>query len=180
MLLLVLAACQQRITPPAETPDSTFVHVTDHGRHAGLVLPAADGTLTEWFWGDWHYFALRERSLWSGLRALFASPASTLGRRTVTAGIDLRRATGAASVLSIRVDRKRAARLNTALTLRHDSRHATEVRHPDQARFVIDDARYGLFSNSNHKVCEWLVTLGAEVRCHALGARFRLVARPAA
>lgn len=174
---LLLAACQQRITPPRSIADAVTVYVTDHGRHAGLVLPAGEGKATEWFWGDWHYFALRERSLGSGLRALFGSPAATLGRFDIadagSGGLAAR--TGARKVLGLRVDRTAAEALHRELSARYARRRDSEVVHPDGSRFVRDGGGYGIFYNSNHKVCEWLETLGADTCCAAITARFVVV-----
>jgi hypothetical protein len=173
---LLLAGCQQTITPPVNLADPVTVYVTDHGRHAGLVLPAADGGMTEWFWGDWHYFALRDRSLGSGLRALFASPQATLGRLDVaaTGATAVKRATGAETLIAVAVERAAAEALQTALSARHARRRDTEIVDPDGARFVHDDGDYGLTRNSNHKVCAWLEQLGARTDCPAVVADFRV------
>jgi hypothetical protein len=172
----LLAGCQQTITPPARLVDPITVYIADHGRHAGLVLPAPEGGKTEWFWGDWRYFALRERSLGSGLRALFASPGATLGRLDFASGdaAAVQAATGAERVLALEVERPAAERLHAALTDRHARRRKEEVTHPDGSRFVPDAGGYRLSRNSNHKVCEWLEELGADARCPAVGATFRV------
>lgn len=78
---LAVSGCRYRVvpTPPAAPGESVAVHVLDYGHHTSLVLPGKDGKLREWFWGDWNYYALKERSIGSALRALVASDSSTLG-----------------------------------------------------------------------------------------------------
>lgn len=179
-LLALLAACQQRIVPPSGLSDPASVYVTDYGRHAGLALPSGETGMTEWFWGDWHYYALRDRSFGSGLRALFASPRSTLGRLDIR-GRDaaaVRSATGAPDVLALEVERSAAADLHDDLSRRFALRRETEIVHANGERFVEDDRHYSLFRNSNHMVCAWLRSLGARVRCAGIVADF-VLAEPA-
>lgn len=170
---LSLAGCQQTVTPPARVADPAVVYITDHGRHAGIVLPS-DGGSTEWFWGDWHYFALRERSVWSGLRALFASPQAALGRfdMAATGAEAIRRKSGAESLVAISVERGDAVRLQAELSRQYVRHAETEIVDADGARFVHHDGHYWLLHNSNDKVCDWLRQLGASADCPAVVANF--------
>lgn len=177
-LLALLAGCQQRIVPPSGLSDPASVYITDYGRHAGLALPAGDDRMAEWFWGDWHYYALRDRSFGSGLRALFASPRSTLGRLDI-AGTDeaaVRAATAAPDVLAIEVERAAAAELHDDLSRSFALRRDTEIGYDNGERFVEDDRQYGLFRNSTHQVCDWLRLLGARVACPGIVADFVIAA----
>ncbi|MCA1748287.1 MAG: DUF2459 domain-containing protein [Parasphingopyxis sp.] len=176
-LLALLVACQQRVVPPSDLSDPAIVYITDYGRHAGLALPSGEDRLTEWFWGDWHYYALRDRSFGSGLRALFASPRSALGRLDIpgTDAAAVRSATGAPEVLAAAVERSAAADLHDELSRRFALRRDTEIGHANGERFVEDDEHYSLFRNSNHQVCDWLRSMGARVHCPGIGADFVLV-----
>lgn len=179
VLLLAVARGEYRLVPPPAVADPVTIHIIDYGQHASLVLPSPAGTLEEWFWGDWNYYAGDQRGLLDGARALLASPQSTLGRRTVTAGATKAGAVGIQRVLSLDVDRNRAGRLSRVL----DARYASGLRqgersHSDGRRFVRDAQRYTLFNNSVHQVVRWLRALGVEVRGHAVTARFRLAERP--
>jgi len=175
LLAALAAACAYRLEPPSRVADPATAYILDYGQHAGLALPAPDGGVVEWFWGDWHYFALGRRSVGSGLRALFASPGSTLGYRPL-AGPE---AAGAPAVLPIVVERARVDALHARLAARHARRREAEVVDGDGRRFVPDDARYGLGHNSSHMLAEWLRELGVEVRGGGLDARFEVRSSPA-
>ena len=158
-----VGGCQNR--PPAfATPsDPVRVYVLDYGRHSSLALPTEDGRLVEWFWGDWNWFALKNREIGDGVTALFGSPAATLGRRDLgrpDSPEAIRRAVGAVSVTPADVDRARALALSAELVDRYQQNSATEVTHPDGRRFVREaDGQYSLFNNSNHAVANWLERL---------------------
>ena len=55
------------------------------------------------------------------------------------------------------------------------ARRDTQLEHRDGRAFVRDeDSGYGLFSNSVHRVADWLRMLEAEVSGGAVTANFRL------
>jgi hypothetical protein len=162
-LMAALAGCQNR--PPAfATPsDPVRVYMLDYGRHSSLALPTEDGRLVEWFWGDWNWFALKNREIGDGVTALFGSPASTLGRRDLgrpDSPEAIRRAVGAVSITAADVERSRAQALSAELFHRYQQNSATEVTHSDGRRFVREpNGGYSLFHNSNHAVTDWLERL---------------------
>src|SRR5688572_31536939 len=83
MLCGLCPACSMTVVPPDKLSDPVTVHVVDYGRHASLVLPAGDGKLAEFSWGDWHFFALAKTSVLSGMRAVLFSPGATLSRKYI-------------------------------------------------------------------------------------------------
>lgn len=173
---LALGGCAARLTPPSAVADPVSVAVLDHGRHAGLLLPRTAGGYTEWFWGDWRYYALGERSLGRGIDALIASDGATLGRRdfaTWPSHAD----SGAVEEVVLTVERARAATLAADLERRFAAGAAAEVRHADGRRFVPDGSGYGLANTSAHRVADWLRALGVRVDGAGPTARF-VVDRP--
>ena len=178
LLLLAagLGACQYRITPPAGPADPVEVHIIDYGRHASLALPAGDAGLVEWAWGDWDYFARRDRSLGSGLRALFWSEGSALTRRDIVQAdaATLQRRLDAEVVHTIAVERRRATRLHNQLVARYERARTSELVHEDGRRFVRDDVGYGLFRSSTHVLAGWLEELGCRVRGWSATAAFTI------
>lgn len=174
---LGLGGCQHRIKPPASVSDPVGVFVIDYGRHASLALPEGQGGLVEWSWGDWNWFALERTGIQEGLQALFASRRSTLSRRelaTAASADELAAATSAESVLSLDVERERAAALQRELEARWQRGRDEAVEHPSGRVFVPDAQRYSLFNNSVHEVARWLEALGAEVSGTSLTANFKL------
>ena len=172
---LSLSACASyRIRQPAAVVTPATAHVLDYGHHASLALEQADGTATEWFWGDWDWFALGRRGVFDGMEALFASQGSALGRRTLQGGPDrLRQATGA-TVLTLQVDRGRSDALQRQLEQRFARAGGDRARHPDGREFVRERTRYSLSNNSVHELVRWLRQLGVDVRGGGPTARFRL------
>ena len=179
-----LGGCQHVVHPPEEVSDPVSVYVVDYGRHASLAIPAEDAGLLEWSWGDWNWFALERTGVIDGLRAIFASPRSTLSRRELASARDageLAERLGATEVLSLEVERERARALREELEARWQQGRDEAVRHPGGRVFVPDDARYSLFNNSVHAIVRWLEALGAEVTGRGVTANFKLgEPRPAA
>ncbi len=172
-----IGGCQRVIRPPAAVSDPVSVYVVDYGRHASLALPAGDSSLVEWSWGDWNWFALERTGVLDGLRAMLASPRSTLSRRDVAPardGQELATRLGATEALAIEVERDRARALLERLESRWLQGHEEAVAHPDGRVFVPDDARYSLFNNSVHEVARWLEALDVEVSGAGVTANFKV------
>ena len=159
--LLLLVACQNGVNRAAAPPvDPVRVYVLDYGRHTSLVLPASDGRLVEWFWGDWNWYALNNRGLADGVTALFGSPAATLGQldlgRPESADV-IRGLAGASSITAIDVEHARVEALVAELSGRFERNRESEVLQSDGRRFVREGgAGYSLSNNSNHAVAGWL------------------------
>jgi hypothetical protein len=174
---LALGGCQHVIRPPKDVADPVSVYVIDYGRHASLALPTDDSNLVEWSWGDWNWFALDRTGPLDGMRAVFASPRSTLSRRDLAPATDapeLAIRLGATEALSLDVERAHARALLERLERRWQRRHDEAVTHPSGRVFVPDDARYSLFNNSVHEVARWLEVLDADVSGMAVTANFKL------
>jgi hypothetical protein len=184
-LLLLLAAaasgCTTTIIPPPTPPDPATVYVTDYGRHSSLVLSGIDGRTSEYAFGDWHWFALGDTRFASALRAIFFSPASTLGRRQlepIPPQADLAVAAlglGAERVLRLEVPQDRAEDLMRELDDLFD-RHRDTATWSSASRmwFVRYDGDYWGGNNCNHVTAAWLRFLGCGIRGPATFSRFRI------
>ena len=184
LLMLLLAAagaaggCATTIVAPLRPADPVSVFVTDYGRHSSILLPDPRGHLTEFAYGDWDWFALRQTGSGSGVRALLFSKDSTIGRRQL--GVDdaddiddIVHATRAAHVAKIRVVRDRAEALLKRLDEFYD-RHLDTVTYSAFSKlwFVRYPGRYGLFHNCNHVTAGWLRELGCDVHGSAMFSKF--------
>ncbi|MGY6550840.1 MAG: hypothetical protein ACXIT4_02975 [Erythrobacter sp.] len=171
-----LGGCQHRIHPPDDVADPVTVFVVDYGRHASLVLPHED-SLVEWSWGDWNWFALDRTGVFDGVRAVFGSSRSTLGRRDLARAQgtqELAARLGATGALSLDVERARADALLEELENRWLLGRNEAVKHPSGRVFVPEEARYSLFNNSVHEVVRWLEALDADVTGSGVTANFKL------
>ena len=172
LALPALATCATHIEPPDRPADPATVYITDYGRHAGLLLPASDGTLVEWTYGEWRWFALDESAWYRIFPAMLWPTRGTLGRRhlePVDGDADLAAARlterlTCEYVHAVRVDAGRVDDLATQLEARYQieiaTQHYQEIFHLD---FVQDAENYHLFHNCNHEVASWLAELGCEV-----------------
>ncbi len=160
------------IFPPAAPTNPVNVYVADYGYHSRLALPEPDGTLIQYTYGDWRYFALRQQTLLRGLEALLMPTPGALGRRRYedleslqqSLGLDWPKMLHAVPVtaenltrLLERLDRRYQNNLRTEVVQSGNERDAREIS------FVQDELDYTLFHNSNHELVEWLEELGCEV-----------------
>ena len=169
LLLLLLTGCgATRIVPPLDPRDPVSVFVLDHGRHTSLVLPAPDGSLHRYAYGDWRYYAERDTGAASGLAALLWSTPGALGHRRmpgpVTAGaVRTQVRVVIVELHGLRVERQRVERLRRRLDgLIAQAEHQLETPEVDLV-FVPHPAGYHLGHNSNQVLADWLVELGCEV-----------------
>jgi hypothetical protein len=183
LVLLTTAGCTWRITPPGAVERPGTVYVTTYGKHTRLALPqAADPhRLVEFGFGDWHYYALEETGLLSGLRALFWSEASAYSRRELRYHPDpdtFSRLSGGERSARLVVEQSQIAVLRDALEQRWRSLAGETVqRSAEELSLRRSDEPYHLFHNSNHRTAEWLRELGCEVRGVTILGSFRVTER---
>lgn len=178
-LLLLPAACTMRVTPPANPSDPVAVFIADYGYHASLVLPRSDGSLAEFAYGDWEWFA-RGREKWYLLAPalLWPTPAG-LGRARHTAADDSKSAAEhvpALELYELRVSRVDVECLLTELDKRFESASDTRIRNSAAGMdFVRDSEPYCFLRNCNTRLVGWLGALKCRVRGVPLDARFEIL-----
>lgn len=180
LLVLLLAGCgATRIVPPPDPRDPVSVFVLDHGRHTSLVLPASDGSLHRYAYGDWRYYAERDTSAASGLAALLWSTPGALGYRVLPGPATVVAVRSQVRVVivelhELRVERQRVERLRTRLdALIAQAEHRLETPEVDLA-FVPYPTGYHLGHNSNQMLADWLVELGCVVSRRPVRAGWRV------
>ncbi|NIR88507.1 MAG: DUF2459 domain-containing protein [Gammaproteobacteria bacterium] len=166
---LSLGACATVVVPPAAPGQAEAVYLLDHGRHSSLVLPAADGGMVRYEYGDWAYFALNERGARAVSGALFGPSTAALGRQ---------RLPGPASAFAVRrhvrvsienlyvleVEREGVRTLRERLDAIHESAGEKPVYNPRyELEFVRHPDAYSASRNSNSMVADWLQSLGCRV-----------------
>jgi len=189
-LLLVIAgafattSCRTTIVPPPAPAHPVVVHLLDHGRHASLVLPAADGSLVRYSYGDWRFYALAEDTLGNGAAALLWPTRACFGRREIgplsphgdlQQQLEWRSGVGIEAAYAIVVDRCAAAALQQELDdLFESQRDRLHWQPAYNLEFVPHPRSYHLFHNSNSMAAAWLRQLGCEVRGGAILSVWRV------
>ncbi len=177
LMLVPLAGCAMRVTPPTEVAEPVAVHLLDHGRHTSLLLPTDSG-MVRYTFGDWRWYAEDDTGAWRGFRALLTPSSSAFGRAEVEAetldGALRRFRVGYLHRHAVEVEREQAEALRREL----DARHAEAERHTYSRRYNLDFAgqpdAYHLINNSNSRVAEWLEAMGCEVSGPRLYARWHV------
>ncbi|HEY9149355.1 MAG TPA: hypothetical protein VIQ75_01025 [Gammaproteobacteria bacterium] len=180
LLLLLLTGCgTTRIVPPPDPRDPVSVFVLDHGRHTSLVLPAPDGSLRRYAYGDWRYYAERDTSTASGLAALLWSTQGALGYRVLPGPATAEAVRSQVRVVivelhSLNVERERVERLRRRLDARiAEAEHHLKTPEVDLT-FIPYPTGYHLGHNSNQLLADWLVELGCEVSRRPVRAGWRV------
>lgn len=176
---LLLSGCVWQVRPGVAVPDAAPVFLTRYAQHSRIALPKDAGGFVEFGFGDWYYYALGEKGLWSSLRAAFFSPYSALSRRELRWTLDaqdfLHWAGGEQTAL-LWVDPEQANRLLRELEYKWDSLTALRVyRETDGLHFAQWDRPYFLLRNSNHQTADWLRRLDVDVRGWTILSDFRVV-----
>lgn len=177
---LSLGGCAATVTCPTG-PDATDpVFLLDHGRHSSLVLPAPDGRLVRYSYGDRRWYAEVDTGFWQGAAALLRRTPAVLGRRELYGD-----PVSDEVVRALRVGVEYAYTLQTtpdaaaALVARLEAlfRAGAEAKrfNPDyDLEFVPHPRDYTGWHNSNHVVADWLRELGCEVGGSPIVSRWRV------
>lgn len=158
----LLASCTSVVLPPPRGADDVEVLLVDEAWHKGLVLPAEDGALVEWGFGDFAWYA-QGRNAWHDVFAtvLWPSP-GTLSRRAWGEGERATRDPG--SIGAFLAPRGRVTRLHARLAAEFERERATLVRNEAwRTDFVRHASPYWLFHDCHDATAEWLAELGCRV-----------------
>jgi hypothetical protein len=177
-LAILLPGCAWTVRAPSEVADPVPVWITEYGKHCRVALPSGPSKFTEYGFGEWHFYALEERGIFSILRAGTGFGQGAFSRRELDAGPDGTLGpwqTGGTRSERIQVERTRADSLRRELDARWEgNKGQVRIRQWDGVPVSRDPAPYNLFDNSNHATARWLRRLGCEVRGFPLMANFRV------
>ena len=177
-LFCLLPGCAWNIRPPSNVADPVPVWITEYGRHCRIALPSGPSKFTEYGFGEWHFYALEDRGLFSTLRAATGFGSGAFSRRELTPAPDGTlgpRQTGGTRSERVLVERSRADSLRQELDARWQGNQTNvRIRARDGVPVSRDAEGYHLFSNSNHATARWLRRLGCEVHGFPLMANFRV------
>ena len=177
-LALFLPGCAWTVRAPSNVADPVPVWITEYGRHCRVALPSGPSTFTEFGFGEWNFYALEDRGIFSTLRAGTGFGSGAFSRRPLTAASDGTlgpRQTGGTRSERIQVERTQADSLRRELDARWQrNQGAVRIRQRDSVPVSRDTAPYNLFDNSNHATARWLRRLGCEVHGFPLTANFRV------
>jgi hypothetical protein len=68
-LAVLLPGCAWTVRAPSNVADPVPVWITEYGRHCRVALPTGPSKFTEYGFGEWHFYALEDRGIFSILRA---------------------------------------------------------------------------------------------------------------
>jgi hypothetical protein len=178
LLAVLLPGCAWTVRAPSNIADPVPAWITEYGKHCRVALPAGPSKFTEYGFGEWHFYALEDRGLFSILRAGTGFGRGAFSRRTLTAASDGTlgpRQTGGTRSELVQVERSQADSLRRELDARWERNQGdVRIRQWDGVPVSRDPEGYHLFSNSNHATARWLQRLGCDVRGFPLMANFRV------
>lgn len=169
-LLLASGGCTTTLVPPADVREPVSVFLLDHGRTPSLVLPAADGGMIRYAYGDWQWYALRRTGALNAIPALLWPTRGTLGRGELAGPADdasIRRQVhvGIEHLYEIRVESEAVQRLRETLDgIYHENLDTLIVTESVGLSFTHHPQSYCALHNSNHVVADWLRQLGVQTR----------------
>lgn len=148
------------------------------GRHAGLLLPCADGRIVEYGYGDWSWYALAENDWWRAPGTVLWPSQATLGRRyvPVPAPDAIGETYGAGRLTPFRVSREQAARLVAQLDADFAAGGEPRFNALYDMEFVKHPERFWMFHDCHDEVGEWLEELGCSVSWAPIRSRLKLAA----
>jgi hypothetical protein len=166
------------VIAPARPSEPVTVFLVDYGRTPALVLPVDENRMVAYVYGDWNYYALRNRGAFASIAALLWPTQGALGRKEIAGqptAETVRRGFGNSlqDIYALRVDRLAADRLRGTLDRLYHDRLDTMVSAYDM-RFVHHPHRYTYWSNSNHMTAAWMNALGCDIRGPAFASRWRV------
>jgi len=177
-LVLALPGCAWTVRAPSTVADPVPVWITEYGRHCRVALPTGPSTFTEYGFGEWNFYALEDRGIFSILRAGTGFGRGAFSRRSLIAAPDGTIGpwqTGGTRSERVQVERARADSLRRELDTRWlRNQDNVRIRARDGVPVSRDPERYHLFSNSNHATARWLQRLGCKVRGFPLTSNFRV------
>lgn len=178
--LLGLAACTNIVIPPPAAPEPQVVFVLDHGRHASLVLPAVEGGVVRYTYGDWNYYARGEAGVLEATGAAVWPTTAGLGRRQLqtpgtSTGVRAAVLVGIEHLHEVTVAMQAIHRLRARLDTIYRTNIATLRYNPAyDLEFVQHPATYTIVHNSNRVVAGWLRELDCQVTGLLLLSRWQV------
>jgi hypothetical protein len=179
LLAWALASCSTIITPQAALSEPVDVFVVDHGRTTSLVIPASDGKLLRYAYGDWDWYALGKHSVWRAIVALLWPTQGALGRGLLegpaTAGSIRLQVTEIEEIHRVPVERTLLIAFEAKMEALHERGRGAAVSNSEvDMIFVHHPHAYSVVWNSNHAVASWLRELGSKTSGCSPGANWRV------
>ncbi len=184
LTLFGLSSCAWKVVPPRDAAEPVPVFVSEYGRHTRLALPDRTAAFFEYGFGEWNFYGLEKRGVFSALRAITGLGRGAFSRRKLPYTLEESRfvqAAGSRRSVRLFVERSRAEELRYELEGRWRANLRTVViRAWDHIPVSPDRARYHLFHNSNQAVAGWLKRLGCRVIGCPITSNFQVVKESAA
>lgn len=174
-----LSACTTVVVPPTAVEDPVRVALLDHGHHASLLVTVDDGTMVQYAYGDWRWFAGNRTGVLEGSAAVVWPTRAALGRMRLKGPLsaaaiaaEVRAPVEHTLILVVEADavRRLVARLERIV---HDGPPLVENA-IHNLMFAPHPEPYWILHNSNHVTAEWLEELGCGIEGPAILSVWRL------
>ncbi len=180
---VLLAGCRTTIVhAPTGLSDPVPIFIADYGKHSSLVLPRDDGTLVEWAYGEWDWFAAGKTGFWRIPGVMLGDHPGALGRRELgDSGSDTDAQTLVAamrleSAHRVDVERSKAAALVTKLDEAAAAGAPHALFNPENSLIFVPDPRpYSMSFHCNTVTAQWLRELGCDVGDAGFVAEFEIL-----
>jgi hypothetical protein len=174
------SGCVTHVVPPATPARPVAVFLLDHGRHSSLVLPAEEGRIVRYSYGDWAYYALGQTGLLKGLSALIGRTEAAMGRRELPGppqreSVRRQVRVPITDLFQLDVDEGDVVALRARLDALYAESADTRVYSAAMdLYFVRHPVPYTLRHNSNRVVRDWLIELGVDAHGRPLWSLWRV------
>lgn len=168
--ILTLSGCTSvQVIPPTELDAPVPVFLLDHGRHTSLIVPAQEGIMMRYAYGDRRYYAYASANLSTGFSALFRNTPAVLGRKVLTGPAEVGYIRSVVQVhieriLVVHVERQKVNLLLQTLETLFAQHEVIAYRWDIDLEFSAHPVPYSLTHNSNRAIADWLKILGCEIQ----------------
>jgi hypothetical protein len=166
---LLSVGCVATVRAPAHVDEPVRIFLVENKAHGSIAVPTESGTLVQWDFGDWYWYALNVKDWWQAPGILFVPTKGTLARReipykpaatTEEVGVWLK----AGRIWPLVVERPLAMAVHQALEERFAEGIDTKFYDKEiDTWFVEDRYSYHVFRTCNHELEYWLEDMDCRV-----------------
>ncbi len=171
--------CAIKVWAPDQPAQPVKVAIADFGLHSSLLLPDEDGLITEYVYGEWHYYALRKKDTLNKIRALLIPTRAATGTRVTNLPIDSltdNTHIAKAKLLKFWVSAKNVRQLTAYLEKRRATYTKSSVYDQElHMTYFHDDSIYAIFHTCNDTMRHWLRLLGCRVKGLGIVTNYKII-----
>lgn len=172
---LIFASCANNIRYKAAQDEAYLI---DYGYHSSLVIRDSQGSLWEFAYGDWQWFAQNNTNWWRLPKTLFWPTQATIGRKKYenNASFEQHLKRFKTQKYIFEVDSQKSTKLIKSINESFIDAKPSDIFfqvHYNLEFLRLKQERYHAFHNCNHVISQWLEKLGLEVSGMRLFSRWQ-------